>query len=60
PLEEKGAETEGEEEKKDGEMGEEIVEKPRRIGKRQEEVAKETDKEDIWEIPAFLRRRKRR
>ena len=60
PLEEREVETEVAEENRDEETSGEEVEKPRRLGKKQEGASKETDSEDIWEIPAFLRRRKRR
>ncbi|KKU19404.1 MAG: Cell division protein ftsZ [Candidatus Nomurabacteria bacterium GW2011_GWA1_46_11] len=60
PLEEREVEEDVEEKGESEEMGEEMSEKPRRIGKRGAEEERKTESEDIWEIPAFLRRRKRR
>ena len=60
PLEEREVEGEVGEEKKDEESNSEMPERIRRKGKGQNESTKESDSEDIWEIPAFLRRRKRR
>lgn len=60
PLEEKETEVEVEEEERGGVADEEMAERPRRKGKAGEAEVKETENEDIWEIPAFLRRRKRR
>ncbi len=56
-----GGEVEKAEEGKDEDFSEQEKEKPYERSKRKGQVAKEeADKEDIWEIPAFLRRRKRR
>jgi len=60
PLDEGGVVVEPDEEKREDEFEEGVIEKPRRKGKIQEADAKEGESEDIWEIPAFLRRRKRR
>ena len=59
PLDEGGVVVEPDEEKREDEFEEGVIEKPRRKGKIQEADAKEGESEDIWEIPAFLRRRKR-
>lgn len=60
PMDEGGVAAEPEAEKQEDEFGDEIVEKPRRKGKLEVNGPKESETEDIWEIPAFLRRRKRR
>ena len=60
PLEEGGVAMESENEKKDDESIGEVEERPRRKSKTNGGGIKESESEDIWEIPAFLRRRKRR
>ena len=60
PLEEKEVEGDVVEEEKQEDSSEETAERPRRRGRGGEEATKESEAEDIWEIPAFLRRRKRR
>lgn len=57
PIDEGEFEAEVAKETETEDLGGEIVEKPRRKGKLGD---KEAESEDIWEIPAFLRRRKRR
>ncbi|MCR4261091.1 MAG: cell division protein FtsZ [Candidatus Colwellbacteria bacterium] len=59
PLEEREVAMEMEEEEKGEEVSGTVEERPRRRGRIQKDNVKESESEDIWEIPAFLRRRKR-
>ncbi len=62
PLEDEvGEDKEGEEESQGGDKDEPKESEPREKRRRSSaEASKEVETEDIWEIPAFLRRRKRR